>query len=89
VIQAEEERLGREQDAPRGGELDGERYPAQAMANGRNCGRVCLGEREIRSHRLRPRDEEAHRLSRALIVGWRSTGEVRQSQRRHGNIPLA
>ena len=60
VLQPAEDRLGRQELDPRGGQLDGQRHAVEPGADGRHRGRVLVGDGEARPDRHRALDEQAH-----------------------------
>ncbi len=80
-------RLGSEQLRPRGGQLDRERKPVEALTDAGHRGSVVLVELEVGIDRARPGREEAHRVVRGerFEVGSRA----RECERRHRVLVLA
>ena len=60
VLEPAEDRLGRQELDPRGGQLDGQRHAVEPGADGRHRGRVLVGDGEARPDRHRALDEQAH-----------------------------
>ena len=60
VLEPAEDRLGRQELDPRGGQLDRQRHAVEPGADGRHGGRVLVGHGEARPDRHRALDEQAH-----------------------------
>ena len=77
MLEPAEDRLGRQELDPRGGQLDGQRHAVEPGADGRHGGRVLVGDGEARLDRHRALDEQAHGgvlLDRRRVDGARLAG---------------
>ena len=81
LLQPLQQRLRREDLDPRGGQLDGQRQPVEPGADLGHGGRVGSGHGEVRLDRLRPLDEQAHRLVLAQALDRRQVGRIGQRER--------
>jgi hypothetical protein len=84
-----QQRARRQQANPRRRQLDGQRQPVEAGADGGHGRRVGLGEAEIRARRPGAFGEQADRLISCQLLRQRQAGGIRKRERRHREGLLA
>jgi len=88
VGQARQQRLGRQDLDPGGGQLDRQRQPVEPAADLRDRRRIVVGEAEGRVGGVRPLDEERHRGDGRQDGGRRHRRRIGHGQRRHRILPF-
>ena len=89
LLQLVQEGLGRKHLDEGRRQFNGQRQPIESMADLRHRRRICGGHREVRPDRLRPFDEEAHRVVLAQGLNRRQAGQVGHGKRRQRKLAFS